>query len=154
MIICWSIKNMHNLSIIEQYYQKYIQNLYYWVPEGLYTVDLALLHQHNLLHFQYPESSDPYLTRYFHIIDSSDKITLINEEFIIWIIPDRVDNISVTYTLIAINKDNQPKLEMAFVASGVYNTSKVVLRVLEKFLVEIQENEKTLKSLKINNLDH
>jgi hypothetical protein len=38
-------------------------------------------------------------------------------------------------------------LELCFITSGVYNTSRLVLRVLEKFLVEIEENEKLLKTL-------
>lgn len=140
---------MHNLSLIEQYYQKYIKNLYYWIPEGIYTINLSLLNQLNLLHFQFPRQHDPLLTKYFHIVDSFEKITLINEEFIIWILPEKVENKPITYTLIALNGEEEPKLEIAFIASGVYNTSRLVLKVLEKFLIEIQENEKWLKELKI-----
>lgn len=141
---------MHNLSLIEEYYKKYIKSLYHWIPEGIYTVNLDLLHKFNLLHFQYPEVQEPTLTRYFHIVESPEKITLINEQYIIWILPDRIDNIPVTYTLIALNREDQPKLEMAFIASGVYNTSKLVLRLLEKFLIEIQENEAMLDKFSLS----
>ena len=51
-------------------------------------------------------------------------------------------------TLIALNHEEQPQLEIAFSTSGVYNSSRLVLRVLEKYLQEIQETEDTLKSLK------
>lgn len=138
---------MHNLAQIEEYYKRYIKGLYYWIPEGIFSVDLDLLRRFDLLHFQRPNYQNPLLTRYFHIIESSEKITLINEEFIVWIMPDRIDHIPITYTLIAINQEDQPKLEIAFITSGVYNTSKLVLRILEKFLLEIQENEQMLNKL-------
>ena len=135
---------MYNLSIIEECYRRYIKSLYYWIPEGIFSVDLTLLKKFDLLHFQRPEIQESSLTRYFHIVESPEKITLINNDFVIWIMPDRIDHIPVTYTLIALNRGDYPKLEVAFIASGVYNTSKLVLQVLEKFLVEIQENEKIL----------
>lgn len=138
---------MPNLSVLEEYFKKYIKSLYHWIPEGIFTVDLALLQRLDLLHFYRPEYRDPTLTRYFHVVESPEKITLINEEFIIWIMSDRIDSIPVTYTLIALNREDQPKLEIAFIASGVYNTSKLILRILEKFLIDIQETEHTLESL-------
>jgi hypothetical protein len=56
-----------------------------------------------------------------------------------------MDHTPLTYTLIALNRgDCEPQLEVAFIASGVYNSSKLVLKVLEKFLIEIQETETTL----------
>lgn len=140
---------MHNLSIIEEYYKKFIKDIYHWIPDGIFVVNLDLLNHFDLLHFQpTTKHKDPILTRYFHIIESREKITLINDEFIIWIIPAHLEHISLTYTLIAINKlDQEPQLEAAFVASGVYNTSKLVLKILERFLAEIQENEQTLARL-------
>lgn len=138
---------MHNLSIIEEYYKKYTKNLSEWIPEGIFTVDLPLLASFDLLSFQHSYVADPSLTRYFHVIESSEKITLINEEFVIWIVTERLDNVPVTYTLIAINQDEYPHLEVAFAASGVYNSSLFVLRLLEKFLIDIQENERLLKKL-------
>ncbi|CUI17584.1 conserved hypothetical protein [Candidatus Protochlamydia naegleriophila] len=141
---------MHNLALIEESYKKFVKDLFYWIPEGIFLVNLDLLHHFDLLHFQpATKRKDPSLTRYFHIIESSEKITLVNDDYIVWIIPDRVDNIPVTYTLIALNKlDQELQLEAAFIASGVYNTSKLVLKVLEKFLAEIQDNEQMLAKYK------
>jgi hypothetical protein len=141
---------MRNLSLIEEYYRKFINNVFHWIPEGIYFVDLELLHHFDLLHFQ-PNADyrDPVMNRYFHMIESVEKITLINDEFIVWIIPDKMNQIPVTCTLIALNRpDREPQLEAAFIASGVYNTSKLVLKVLEKFLIEIQETGKTLSHIK------
>lgn len=137
---------MHNFSLLEEYYKKYIKDLYSWIPEGIYFINLELLHHFDLLHFQpNAEYKDPILTRYFHIIESPEKITLLNDEFIVWIMPDKVDHTPLTYTLIALNRgEEEPLLEAAFIAGGVYNSSKLVLKILEKFLIEIQETENTL----------
>lgn len=139
---------MHNLTLLEECYKKYIRSLYYWIPEGIFTVNLELLEHFDLLHFRTFNSREPLLSQNFHIVDSPEKITLVNKEFVIWIMSDHIDHIPVTYTLIALNRGEYPVLELAFVASGVYNTSKIVLRILEKFLVEIQENEDMIKDLK------
>lgn len=138
---------MHNLSILEEYYKKYIKNIYEWIPEGVSVVNLALLQRFDLLHFNRLEYRDPSVTRYFNVIESPEKITLINDEFVVWIMSDRVDVIPVTYVLIALNKSDYPKLEAAFMASGVYNVSKLILRVLERFLIDIQETESLLEHL-------
>ena len=136
---------MHNLSQLEVYYKKFIEDISSWLPEDIVVVDLNLLHEFNLLHYHDPNYNDPTLTRYFHVVESNEKITLYNEEFVVWIVPEKVDDVAVTYTLIALNRPEEPKLEMCFVASGIYNTSRLVLRVLEKFMFEIQENEALIK---------
>lgn len=140
---------MYDLSLLEEYYKKFIKSLCSLIPEGIYFINLELLHHFDLLHFQpQTEYKDPALTRYFHIVETSEKITLINDEFIIWIMPDRVDETPLTYTLIALNRGEQePQLEAAFIATGIYNSSKLVLKVLEKFLIEIQDTEIALAKL-------
>ncbi|MBA2367414.1 MAG: hypothetical protein H0V82_00135 [Candidatus Protochlamydia sp.] len=140
---------MHNLALIEEYYKKFIKELPY-IPEGVFVLNLDLLNHFDLLHFQpSPKPKEGVPTRYFHIIESLEKITLLNEEFLVWIIPDRVDRAPITYILIALNQmEQEPRLEAAFVASGIYNSSKLVLKVLEKFLMEIHENEKLIAKFK------
>jgi hypothetical protein len=138
---------MYDLSLIENYYKKFIKDVNYWIPEGIYNINLELMHHFDLLHFQpFQEKKDPIITRYFQIIESSEKITLVNDEFVVWIIPDKIDQFSLTYTFIALTELSNQKiqLEVGFVASGVYNTSKLILNVLEKFLAEIQETQQTL----------
>lgn len=138
---------MRDLSTIDEYYKKFIKDLHFWIPEGIYFVNLELLHHFDLLHFQ-PigiHRKDPLMTRYFHIFETPEKITLINDEFVVWIVPDRMDQTPLTHVLIALNsEEGELQLEVAFIATGVYNTSRLVLKVLEKFLIEIQETEKAL----------
>ncbi len=135
---------MHNINILEEAYKKYIKNINDFLPEGLLEVDLDLLHKHDLLNLS--KKDHPTLTQYFHVIESIEKITLVNDQFVVWIIPDQCEGNACTYVLIALNKDDNPHLEMGFVTTGVYNTSRLVLRLLEKYLFEIQENEEMLTS--------
>lgn len=139
---------MNHPSLLDACFKKYVNNLIQWLPDGVIPVDLDLLHQLNLLHYYNKEHNDPTLTRYFHVADSGDKITLVNDDFVIWIVPDKTDNKAVTYTLIALNKNDTVRLELAFVTSGVYNNSKLVLRILEKYLFEIQTTEDFLSKIK------
>lgn len=133
---------------LDNFFQKFIKDIKHWLPEGILDVDIELLHRLGLLKYHAPEKKNYNLTRYFHVIESQEKITLINEQFLIWIVPEKIDDISTTFTLIAINRPEGPQLETAFSTSGIYNSSRLVLRVLEKLLVEIQETEELLSSLK------
>lgn len=140
---------MDNLALIDEYYKKFIDNLYDWIPEGVYFINLELLHHFDLLHFQPSFPKDSLVFKRFYIIESQEKVTLMNPEFIVWITPDqRNPHFSSTYILIALNQENrEPKLEVAFIASGIYNSSHFVLKTLEKFLIEIQETEHALSKI-------
>lgn len=137
---------MNNILVIEESYRKYINNINKWLPEGIIDVDLHLLQKLDLLHYHDHLRRDPHLTRYFHVLESIEKITLINELFVVWIIPDRIGQTPITYTLIALNP-LKPQLELAYSTTGVYNSSSLVLRVLERLLADIQENEDLISNL-------
>lgn len=139
---------MDDLSILEESYKRYMKNLGHWLPEGLVRVDLELLKELDLLSYDKPEIINPALTRHFHIMESNEKITLFNNQFVVWIIPDRHADLPVTFALIALSAPEGPLLETGFLAEGVYNSSRLVLQILEKFLVDIQENEEALIDLK------
>jgi hypothetical protein len=138
---------MDNPVVLEACYKKYMDNITKWLPDGITEVDLALLHRLNLLHYHDYSRIDPTLTRFFHVIESDEKITLVNDEFVVWIVPDKQNEVPTTYTLIALNKEDNVQLELAFSVSGIYNTSKLVLRILEKYLHEIQLTEDFLTKL-------
>ncbi|MEC7839632.1 MAG: hypothetical protein VX777_06300 [Chlamydiota bacterium] len=139
---------MDNISALEVCYKKYIKDLGSWLPEGVVDINLQLLYDMELLDYQNDDVHDSKLTRYFHVLETEEKITLINDDFVVWIVPEIVNEIPCTYTLIALNSETLPKLELAFCTSGVYNTSKLVLRTLEKMLKDIQENEEWLAKIK------
>lgn len=138
---------MHNIEVLEACYKRFIENMPDWLPEDIIYVDLKLLKKLDLLQYHDPNYNDSNLTRYFHVIESNEKITLINDDFVVWIVPEKIEDVPVTYTLVALNTEREPKLQLCFVTSGVYNTSRLVLRVLEKLLFEIQENEELMMAL-------
>jgi hypothetical protein len=140
---------MENINQIEECYRNYIQNMHSLVPDGVVDINLKFLHSYNLLHYyQKNKQQDSSLTRYFHVIETLEKITLVNDQFIVWIVPEKINHVPITYTLIALNFEKCPQLEIVFVASGCYNSSRLILRVLEAFLHEIQETEEMLAKLK------
>lgn len=117
-------------------------------PESVVWINLEILQQLGLLHYHSRKNENPYLTRYFQVIENSEKITLLNNEFVIWIAPEKEKERTRTITFIALNHPEGPNLELTFITTGVYNTSRLVLRILEKFLFDIQENEDALKHIK------
>lgn len=138
---------MNNPSLLEACYKRYMKNISKWLPDGIIDVDLELLHKLDLLHYHSKDPGNSALTRYFHVVESDEKLTLANEEFVVWIVPDKVDNIPLTYTLIALNKNDDLQLELAFSTKGIYNNSHLVLRLLERYLLEIQNTEDLLAKL-------
>ena len=143
---------MDKIAELDSSYEQFIRRLPELLPDGIVQVDLKLLQKLGLLQEEVQTESSASLTRFFHVVESKDKITLFNDQFVIWIVPEKVHNEAQTLVLIAIEKSAKPHLEMAFSMSGIYNTSRLVLRVLEKFLAEIQENEELLTHLDSNSI--
>jgi len=140
---------MHDIAHLEATYRNYIENLSSYIPEGIVPVDIAVLQHLDLLNFSEESDSNPEtLTRYFHVIESAEKITLFNDQFAVWIVPDHHQNQAITYTLVSLKNEEELSLELAFSTAGIYNTSRLVLRILERFLSEIQENESALADLR------
>ncbi len=136
---------------LEEFYQEYTQNLAKWAHDGITDVDLALLHEFGILESLDEEEEDTDdITQYFHVIESPEKVTLFNEQFAIWIIPKPEEESPATVVLIALNQADKPHLEIVFTTSGVYNTPRYVLKVLQHFLIDMLETEETLTSIEKN----
>ncbi len=146
-----SRNTMLNPIQLEEYYQEYFNNLGKWAHDGIINVDLPILHEMGVLEgFSEDDSDADDLTQYFHVIESVEKVTLFNEQFVIWIIPKMEEEIPTTYVLIALNQEEKPILEIVFATSGVYNTPRYVLKVLQQFLIDMLETEATLTSFEKN----
>lgn len=133
-----------NLSELEASFQMYSQDLSRWIPDGIQEIDLRVLQRLGLLNITSDQSSDSLLTRYFQVVETPEKITLFNDNFVIWIVPDVVDHIPTTFALVALREEDDLEMELAFSTTGVYNTSRMVLRILEKMLAEVQDTENEL----------
>ena len=140
---------MINPNVLEESYKEFSKDLLKWVPDGIIQVDLKLLNDLNLLNNAELEHSisDDQLNHYFHIIETPDKVTLFNEQFAIWIVPQLVEETPTTTTLISLLQTNKPHLEIVYLNSGVYNTPKYILKVLQHFLAEVQDTEAVISSI-------
>jgi len=139
---------MINPMILESKFQDFMDNLEAYAPDGIVPVDLHLLRSMGLLrHEEESLGVEHPLTHYFHVIETEEKITLFNDQFVVWIVPQVIDEQPITVALIATLTSEEPHLELVFSAAGVYNSSRMVLKVLEKFLEEIQETERVLARL-------
>jgi len=131
---------------LEVHYNAFIADLPRFVPDGILEVNLALLNDLGLLSEE-PEEEENSFSNSFYVIESADKLTLFNQKFIVWIVPKLIEQTPTTYTLVALNKKVEPRLEMVFTTTGVYNHSNLVLRILERFLEQIEENEEEIYRL-------
>jgi hypothetical protein len=141
---------MINPNVLEESYKEFSKDLSKWVPDGIIQVDLKLLNDLGLLNSAELEQtlSDDQLNHYFHIIETPDKVTLFNEQFAIWIVPQLVNEAPTTTTFIALLQPNKIHLEIVYLTSGVYNTPKYILKVLQHFLEEVQDTEAVISSIK------
>ena len=142
---------MLNPMQIEETYKEFINDLPHWAHDGILSIDLQTLHEQGLLDNLYDDHGDPDdLTQYFHVIESVEKVTLFNEQFIIWILPKTEIEQPMTYVLIASNHLDAINLEIVFTTKGVYNTPRYVLKVLQHFLMDILDTEAALTCFKKN----
>lgn len=136
---------------IDSLYKEYSQNLSQNIHDGLLSIDLKILHELGLLSSIEEDNQNPDdLTQYFHVIESAEKVTLFNEQFLIWIVPKMEKDIPITYVMIALCNEEKTNLEIVFTTSGVYNTPKYVLKVLQYFLVDMLDTEATLTAIEKN----
>lgn len=134
---------------LDRCFEHYLTEVKTWSPDRMIEIDLEALQRLDLLTgFHEPFANNGQLTQYFQVAESPEKITLLNEHFVIWIVPEVTPTKTITYVFIALNAPKKPKLEVSFSAAGVYNSSRLVMRILEKMLGEIQETEDLLKRYK------
>ena len=139
---------MDKIAELDLSFEQFMSHLTELLPDGIIPVDIKLLQKLGLLQDDLHHSPSPTLTRFFHVVESKEKITLFNDQFVIWIVPEKIQDEPTTLVLVAIiDEALKPRLELAFVMTGIYNTSRLVLRVLEKFLSDIQENEDLISNL-------
>lgn len=133
---------------LDQAYNEFISNLPSWIPEGIIEVNFELLEKSGLLdHKSFEKAESEQLPHYFHVIETADKVTLFNHQFVVWIVPKIIDETPTTIVLIALINESRPHLEIGFSTKGVYNTPKFVLRLLKYYLMEVIDTEEAISSI-------
>lgn len=131
-------------SYMEEAYQTYMSNLKRWV-DCIQCVDLAFLDSIDLLRYWESETSPAHLN--FNVIESLDKVSLFNDNFVVWLVPDLSHAEAMTYILIASVHQESLHMELVLSASGVYNSSYLLMRVVDALIADIQENDAILANL-------
>ena len=133
---------------LEEAFKDFTQNFKKWAPDGVIQIDLEALCEMGLLNREDFDHEEPdEVTHYFHVLETPDKITLHNEKFAIWIVPKMIDNVSITHTYISQLLKAKLRLELVFATSGVYNSPKFILKVLQHFLLEVIDTDKMISSI-------
>lgn len=139
---------MINPAILEEAYQEFTKDLQRAMPDGIISVDLQLINSLGLLNnAELAQPAPDNLAHYFHVVETADKVTLFNEQFAVWIVPQMVDNIATTLTFIALLQQQKPHLEIIFSTTGVYNTPKYILKILQHFLTEVVDTEAIITAI-------
>jgi hypothetical protein len=140
-----------NPTQIEETFKQFMSSMPKCAHDGVIHVDLRYLHELGILQALQEDKSTPDdLTQYFHVIESVEKVTLFNEQFIVWIIPRMDQSVPTTLVLIAFNSHGKPRLDIAFTTSGVYNTPHYVLKIMQYFLLDLIETEETVLAMEKN----
>ncbi len=139
---------MEEKNEIENAFQKFLKNPTHWFPDGIISVNLPLLLRFHLL----PEGKklpEPFQwPKRFYPQETAERTTLYPDDFIIWLTSHRKNHTDQTLVMMARKKWGFPHPEVAFLASGVYNTPSFIYGLIEQFLYEIEENEQFLHSVK------
>jgi hypothetical protein len=140
---------MQNPVQIEEAYKEFASHLADGSHDGIAEVDLKFLHDSGLLDALQVEDEDPdEITQYFHVLETYEKVTLFNEQFIVWIIPKMEGDQPCTYVMIAWNPPtSKPRLEIVFATRGIYNTPRYVLKVLQYHLLDLIETDAAINSM-------
>ena len=140
---------MLNPIELENAFQMFMTDLHHYTPDGIVDVNLELLSELGVLDYEQfeDEEAGEEFPHYFHVIETSDKVTLFNHQFAVWIVPKVVNGEPTTLTLIALITDDRPQLEICFSTNGIYNTPKYVLKVLKNYLADVLDTEAVISSI-------
>ena len=141
-------KLMINPAMLDDSYKEFTQNLSKWVPDGVISINLQLLFDLGLLNAADLDQATPdNLSHQFHVIETNEKVTLYNDQFSIWIIPQSEQEAASTMVMIALLQNKKPHLEMVYRTTGVYNTPRYILKILQHFLTEVLDTEAVITSI-------
>lgn len=114
------------------------------LPDGILDINVQTLHNLQLLSDPPEDSQDVPASATLQAVESDGRITLYNDTFALWIVPQQNATPPATITFIARKLGDSFSPEAAFRTKGIYNRSKTILRIIDRFLSEIQENESVI----------
>lgn len=137
---------MVSVEKLNEYFDYLSNNTQELLPDGILDINLKTLQNLHLLS-ENTEGTTPQASTMLQAVESGDKITLFNERFVLWIAPQRNSEEPTTFVYVARRMNDQIKPELGFKTQGIHNRSKVIVRLIDHFLTEIQETDELLSQL-------
>lgn len=136
---------MVTIDQLDTYFQSLEQNTAEFLPDGIMDVTIKTLQTLHLLTEENREECGS--SQLLQAVESDGRITLFNEQFALWIVPQPGAEPPSTIVYVATHKDGEVKAELGFRTSGVHNKSKTILRLIDRFLADIQETDSMLSEM-------
>jgi hypothetical protein len=135
---------MLSIDEINAYYDYLEHHTTDLIPDGVVDVDVKLLQSLNILN---PNQTlgGASAKELLQAIDSGGRITLFNDRYVLWIVPQNAISPPSTLVILARCIDNTIKPEIAFKTAGIHNQSKTILQLIDRYLIDIQETEEILQ---------
>jgi hypothetical protein len=137
---------MPTIEEINSYYEYLTSHTTQLLPDGIANVDLHLLHSLNIL-TPHPIPQSSSARDLLQAIEEGGRITLFNDRFVLWIVPQNEVYPASTTVILARCNNNKISPEIAFKTAGIHNQSKTILELIDRYLIEIQETEEVLEQL-------
>jgi hypothetical protein len=135
-----------NLDQLEAFFEYLSLHTAELLPDGIHDVSIKTLHTMHLLS-EDPTGGNTPVAHLLQAIESEGKVTLFNDHFVLWIVPKNEASPPATTIYIVRRLTDSLKPELGFRTAGIHNRSRTILRLIERYLTDIQETDSLLSSL-------
>ena len=144
---------MVSIEELDAFFDTMSNNVSEMLPDGILDITVKTLHNLRLLGEEPLEEGNEPVAHLLQAIESGGKITLFNDRFVLWIVPQQDVSPSSTIVYVAQHFDETIKPELGFRTTGIHNRSKTILKLIDKFLSEIQETDSVISNFEHNSAE-
>ena len=130
-----------SIEQLDAFFEHLVSHTSDLLPDGIMNINVKTLHALHLLSDDTPLPGSAPASTLLQAIESGGRITLYNEKFALWVVPQKNADPASTIVFIASRTDEEIKPEIAFRTTGIHNRSKTILKLIDRFLADIQETE-------------
>lgn len=143
---------INNKSELDYYYNKIIKGVASIPKDEIVEVNQKFIDEIGIGQKDRLSTEKDRIQRRFHVVETNDRITLWNQYYVIWIIPNQMEEELKTIVLIADNRPKEPKLLNILFIKGIYNNSTFILQLIDQMLAELQENDQFIVDIEEDDL--
>jgi hypothetical protein len=144
---CGKEVRVASVEQFDSFFQKLSSQPGEFFPDGIVDITIRVLHALRLLSEDPPTVREAPANSLLQAVESEGRITLYNDKFALWIVPQANAPVPTTITYIARRMEEAFSPEVAFRTQGIHNRSKTILKLIDRYLIEIQETESVIASL-------